>query len=137
MSPLTFRFLLIICTQNESFRSFICICSVCLFEKLSTKNKKDLCTHLQNLETPILIKIIINAARFLGWNVLNGFRVPVTPFSYFISVPTVTNSAAILVCRRVTGSAPYRDLRSNGTTFYLSENPLFSPPKFNIPNFFI
>ena len=25
------------------------------------KRKKDLCTHLQNLETPILIKIIINA----------------------------------------------------------------------------
>ena len=25
-------------------------------------------------------------ARFLGWNVLNGFRVPFTPFSYFISV---------------------------------------------------
>lgn len=61
VSPLTFRFPLIICTQNESFRSFICICSVSLFEKLSTKNKKDLCTHLQNLETPILIKIIINA----------------------------------------------------------------------------
>ena len=65
-------------------------------------------------------------ARFLGWNVLNGFRVPFTPFSYFyISFPTVTNSAAILVCRRVTGSAPYRDLRSNGTTCYLSEIPFF------------
>ena len=56
---------------------------------------------------------------------MNGFRVPFTPFSYFISVPTVTNSAAILVCRRVTGSAPYRDLRSNVTTFYLSEIPFF------------
>ena len=61
MSLLTFRFPLIICTQNESFRSFICICSFSLFEKLSTKKKKELCTHLQNLETPILFKITINA----------------------------------------------------------------------------
>ena len=61
VSLLTFRFPLIICTQNESFRSFICICSFSLFEKLSTKKKKDVCTHYQNLETPILFKIIINA----------------------------------------------------------------------------
>ena len=44
------------------------------------------------------------------------FRVPFTHF----------NSAAILVSRRVTGSAPYRSssLRSNATTFHLSENPV-------------
>ena len=41
------------------------------------------------------------------------FRVPFTHF----------NSAAILVSRRVTGSAPNRSLRSNATTFHLSENP--------------
>ena len=31
---------------------------------------------------------------------------------------------------RVTGSAPFRGLRSNGTTFYLSENPFLFPLKF-------
>ena len=41
------------------------------------------------------------------------FRVPFTHF----------NSAAILVSRRVTSSAPYRNLRSNATTFHLLENP--------------
>jgi len=60
VSLLTFRFPLIICTQNGSFGSFICVCSFSLFEKLSTKKKKELCTHLQNLETPILFKIIVN-----------------------------------------------------------------------------
>ena len=60
VSLLTFRFPLIICTGNDSFRSFICICSFSLFEKLSTKKKKDVCPHQQNLETPILFKIIIN-----------------------------------------------------------------------------
>ena len=38
------------------------------------------------------------------------FRVPFTHF----------NSVAILMSRRVTGSAPYRSLRSNATTFHLS-----------------
>ena len=38
------------------------------------------------------------------------------PFTHF-------NSAAILVSRRVTSSAPYRNLRSNATTFHLLENP--------------
>ena len=41
-----------------------------------------------------------------------------------------TDSAAILVSHRVTGSAPYRRLRSNGTSFYLPENPFLFPPKF-------
>ena len=53
-----------------------------------------------------------------------------TRFSYFIPVSIVTNSAAILVSHRVTGSAPIRSLRSNGTTFYLSENPFLFPLKF-------
>ena len=53
-----------------------------------------------------------------------------TRFSYFIPVSIVTNSAAILVSHRVTGSAPFRGLRSNGTTFYLSENPFLFPLKF-------
>ena len=64
---------------------------------------------------------------------LTEIRVPFTSFSYFIPVPIVTNSAAILVTRRITGSAPCRGLQSNGTTFYLSENPFLFPPKF--PNF--
>ena len=34
---------------------------------------------------------------------------------------------------RVTDSAPYRGLRSNGTSFYLSENPFLFPP--NFPDF--
>ena len=37
------------------------------------------------------------------------------------------NSVAIMVSRRVTGSAPYRALRSTGTTFHLSENPFVFP----------
>ena len=53
-----------------------------------------------------------------------------TRFSYFIPVSIVTNSAAILVSHRVTGSAPFRGLRSNGTTFYLSENPFLFHLKF-------
>ena len=37
------------------------------------------------------------------------FRVPFTRFLYFIPVSIVTNSAAILVSHRVTGSAPFRE----------------------------
>ena len=49
---------------------------------------------------------------------------PVETFRTEFLVPfTHFNSAAILVSRRVTGSAPYRSLRSNATTFHLSENP--------------
>ena len=40
VSLFTFCFPLIICTQNGSFRSFICVCSFSLFEKLSTIKKK-------------------------------------------------------------------------------------------------
>ena len=36
---------------------------------------------------------------------------------------------------RVTGSAPYRGLLSNGTSFYLSENPFLFPP--NFPDFYL
>ena len=53
------------------------------------------------------------------------FHLECTRFSYFIPVSVVTNSEAVLVSHWVTGSAPFRGLRSNGTTFYLSENPFF------------
>ena len=54
---------------------------------------------------------------------LTEIRVPFTctRFSYLIPVPIFTNSTAIMVSHRVTGSSPFRGLRSNGTTFYLSE----------------
>ena len=72
------------------------------------------------------------------WKIWKGRPVfPVGTFRTEFHVPfsIVTNSAAILVSHRVTGSAPFRGLRSNRTTFYLSENPfLFPAPKF--PNFF-
>ena len=60
------------------------------------------------------------------------FHLECTRFSYFISVSVVTNSEAILVSHWVTGSAPFQGLRSNGTTFYLSENPFFSHWNFRI-----
>ena len=61
------------------------------------------------------------------------FLVPFTSFSWFIPVSIVTDAAAILVSHQVMGSAPYRGLRSNGTSFYLSENPFLLPP--NFPDF--
>ena len=59
-----------------------------------------------------------------------NFYVPFTRFSYFIPVSIVTKLAAILVSHRVMGSALFRGLRTNGTTFYLSENPFLFPLKF-------
>ena len=61
MSLLTFRFPLIICTQNESFRSFICICSFPYLKNYPLKRKKTSALTCRILETPILFKIIINA----------------------------------------------------------------------------
>ena len=59
-----------------------------------------------------------------------NFDVPFTRFSYFIPVSIVTKSAAILVSHRVICFAPFRGLRTNGTTFCLSENLFLFPLKF-------
>ena len=57
-----------------------------------------------------------------------------TRCSYFVPVQLLPTRQPSW-CNLVTGSAANRGLRSNGTTFYLSENPFFSSPKFNIPDF--
>ena len=95
----------------------------------------------------------VNGKRFVGffplenslkkWKIYKGrsgtfrteFLVPFSRFSWFLPVSFVTDSAAILVSQRVTGSAPYRGLLSNGTSFYLSENPFLFPP--NFPDFYL
>ena len=71
---------------------------------------------------PEKVENLKRQARFPGWNFRTKFRVPFTRFSYFIPVA--------IVCRQVTGPAPYWGLRSNGTTFHLSGNPFLFAPKF-------
>ena len=76
----------------------------------------------------------IKVGLFSGWNVSNGISCFIYTFLVVLPVSIVTDSAAILVSHRVTGSAPYRGLLSNGTSFYLSENPFLFPP--NFPDFY-
>ena len=134
-------------TEFHSRRHQFCCRSLCF------------CKHSRNRALSILVKIVgnfgsvENGKRFVGsscWKIpgKSGKSKKVGPFSrlelsernfvchyftrfsYFIPVSIVTNSAAILVSHRVTGSALLRGLRSNGTTFYLSENPFLFPQKF-------
>ena len=62
-------------------------------------------------------------ARFPGWNFRAECRVPFT-----FLVVCITHGPR-------SGTATYRGLRPNGTTFYQSEIPLLLPPKF--PGFFL
>ena len=58
------------------------------------------------------------------------FRVSFTRFTYFIPVSIVRLASHLGVPSGITGSAPYGGVRSNRTTFYLSENPFLFPSKF-------